>query len=372
MPGISLEHVALSERGAASKRYISALEKTLRSPDPDMRAELSAIAEDYRRLALSPGSVSTVQVLQNMAIGYQNDEYIGTRLMPVVNTVTDLGQNDGQLSVEYWAKDKDNTFDDSDDDDAIGTDGTVGRADENFSLSSVSLTRRARKRFIDAWTDAAMDSVLRRMISPTITLADKLALKQERRIAAVLGTYTNYASSNYAALSGSDQWNSSTGGDPKAVVDTALAALFYGGPGQTVGFCSLSVYNTLKKHPTILEAFKYGGLAQGYVTRQQLAQYFELDDLLVGKTRYKSSKEGQSTKTYGRVWSDVFGVVRVAQPVSVDQAAFGLTIESPHFQLQWFENGTGGRGGFNNQIAYADALKITASDAGYLITSPLA
>lgn len=368
MIGQKKEFVARTKAGLDYEAQLKWLNDQLTNPSPEFEQELRDMAQLFREKALSPGAVSTTPVLQQLAVSYRNDDYIGLNIMPAVNTVSDLGLDDGALSCIYWAKTKRDTFDPGPSD-LIGTRGTVNEVEETFSQTSTTLQRRGLKRFIDAWTDAAMDSVVRRMVNPLIMISDKLALKQEIRIAAIAGVST-YFGSNTAALSGTDQWNSSTGGDPKGAVDTAKSACYHGGPGRWVGACSENVYNVLKRHPIILDSFKYvrGG---GFANREMLAEYFELDALYVGMAKYTSTVEGQTTQSQSAIWPDVFGVYRVAEPVGVDVVTFGVTIESPKFQSQWFKNGDGGRGGFNTQVAFADKSVVIAADAGYLYTTPI-
>lgn len=363
------EFVARTKAGLDFEAKLRWLQDQMVNPTPEFAIELKEIEDLFRQKALTPGAVSSTPVLQQLAVSYRNDDYIGLNIMPSVNTVTDLGLTDGALACTYWSKTKRDTFDDGPND-AIGTDNTVNEVEESFSQTSTTLQRRALKRSVDAWTDAAADPIVRRMINPLVMIADKLALKQERRVAAIAGVNT-YFGSNTAALSGADQWNSTTGGDPKGDVDAAKSACYHGGPGRWVGACSENVYNVLKRHPTILDSFKYvrGG---GFANRQMLADYFELDELYVGMAKYTSTKEGQTTQSQSAIWPDVFGVYRVAEPVGVDVVCFGVTIESPRFQSQWFVQGDGGRGSWKTQIAFADKSVVIAADAGYLYTTPIA
>jgi hypothetical protein len=368
MIGRKAEWVQRSREGLAFDRSLEALYQMLRNPTPEQRADLEAISNEYRQLTLTPGSVSSTPVLQNLAVMYRNDMFIGLRVMPSVTT-SQLGLDEGALAGTYWAKTKRDSFDEGPDDE-IGTRGDVQEVSESFSRTDVTLVRRALKRFVDAWAQSQADAPVLRMINPTIMVADRLALKQERRIATVVQTATSYGS-NYTTLTGSDQWNSSAGGNPKAVVDAAKDACFTGGPGRWVGTCSVNVYNTLKLHPTVLDTLKYTN-SRGFATPQMLADYLELDELLVGVNRYASANEGQTTQTYARVWADKFSVNWVGNPPANDMPAWGITLETSHFQQQWFENGRGGRGGFYNQIAFGDLSVVIASDAGYLVQGVLA
>jgi hypothetical protein len=360
------DYVARSEKGLEFDRAKANFEKTLLRTPEALRGDIDAMNASLRQLALTPGSVSTTPVLQQFAVAYQNDEYIGTRVFPVQNTVTDLGQDDGALAADYWKKNKEDSFAE-DGDDAVGTRGAVSEVDEGFTKTGITLTRRAKKEFVDAWTQAAMDSPLRLLFNPLLTVANRLAIKQERRLATAAQSSANFGT-NYTTLTGSDQWLSG-GGDPAAVIDTAKAAMFHNsGVAKLVIATSRPVYNILKRHPQVLDAFKY--TAGGMVRREQLAEYFEVDEFLVGAAKYNSAKEGL-TPVYSNIWANSLGVYSVSTLKGFNKIGFGVSIESPRFQTSWYENGTGGRGGFWTQIALADTQHIVAGDAGYLVLTPI-
>jgi hypothetical protein len=312
---------------------------------------------------LTPGTTTVVQVLQDLSIMYANDDFIGERLMPVVTIPTSKG-----LSVEYWKYDKRNKF--RVPTTKIGTSGQVHSVSENVSMASVSLTKEAQNEFVDAWNQEMFDSIVQDLIDPTMNVADALALKREVDIATVLCTYTNYGS-NYTAVSAADRWDSSGGGDPGGLIDTCRRSIWRG-TGQTrlVVFASWDVHRVLKRHPAILDTFKYQGGKPMQATPAMLAEYFEVDEYLVGLGKYDSVNEGQ-TATYSSIWSDVFGMVRVAVSPGRRSAFFGATFSQPPTQSTWFEQGRGGKGGYWTQIAYADEYPVICADCGFLITTPI-
>lgn len=363
------DHIARTERGLAYDRFQAKLLANLAHADtPALQAEIDQYNEVLRSLRdgtwrgkeLSPGAVQTTPVLQDLSLMYANDEYIGTRLMPLVNV------SPGILSVEVWKYLKENRF--SAPSDEIGTRGKVNEVSEAVSKTATSLQRRALKEFVDAWTQQAMDNPVRELVSPTMNVLDGLALNQELRIAAIAGVAGSYGA-NTAAIAAADRWDTATGGDPLGAVQTALDAMWIGvGPARTVAFTSQAVYNVLVKHPAILDAYKY--TRSGRLKREELADYFEVDELLVGRARKNTANEGV-TASYSRIWPNVFGVLRVAQAPSTKQAVFGITLTDPNQQEQWYENGVGGRGGYHTQVSHADSHWVLCADCGYLLTTPI-
>jgi hypothetical protein len=194
-----------------------------------------------------------------------------------------------------------------------------------------------------------------------------IAFKQEARIATACTTGANF-SGNTTAIAAANRWDTATGGDPIGDINAAIAACWMGrGPGRKVAATSLTVWNVLKVHPRLLDLIR--GNRDGMLSREMFAQWFELDELLVGKARKDTANEGQ-TAAYSRIWPDSFGVYRVAPP-SIRNACFGFTFrEKPPVQRMWFDDGSGEEGGWYTQASHADQQKVVAGDTSFLITTP--
>jgi len=367
LAGAREENVYSSQRTSKGKRfekYLEVLLRDMQNPTGDLAEDLKSVNEQLRQKINSPGAVSRTQLLENIALAYSNDEFIGERIMPVVTTADSEG-----LSVEYWRYDKANKF--SYPSDEIGTAGKVNEVSEGVDRTSTSLTRRALKEFSDAWTLAMTDNVVATLINPMMNVLDGMAFNRELRIAAIAGASGSYGS-NTAPLAGADQWNSATGGDPGKAVDAAKLSLWGGtGPGRWVGFTSRATFNVLKRHPVILDTFKYQSGKPAQATREMLAAYFELDELLIGDARKNTANEGQ-TASYSRIWPNVFGIARVSQAPSRQQAFFGMTLAQQLKAETWYVNGTGGRGGYFAQGSTAEKSLVVAADTGYLLTAVIA
>jgi hypothetical protein len=90
------------------------------------------------------------------------------------------------------------------------------------------------------------------------------------------------------------------------------------------------------------------------------------------RTVKQTANEGQ-TANYSRIRSDVFGIVRVATTPGVRNVSFGYTFRqfgAPK-TMQWFDQRPGLGGRYFAKIAVSDDYKVVASDAGYLIVSPI-
>jgi hypothetical protein len=346
-----------SERFA---NYVHEFSQKIMSPDAELKNVLDAVDKEIRQKVSTPGAVTRTQLLDNLAVAYSNEEFIGRQLAPVVSLTPDKG-----LSPEYWKYDKANKF--SYPSDEVGTTGAVNIVSEKVSRTSVSLTRRALKEFSDTWVTSMQDPVVSRLIAPMVNVLHGLAFQEEQRIATLMCAYGNYANS-LAALTGGDTWDSSTGGDPAGVIDTAKDAIWSGtGPSKLVMFTSPKIHRVLKRHPQILDSIKYGGNGSSPViaTKRALAEFFEVDDYVVGGAKYNSANEGQ-TASYGNMWSDVVGLVRVSTAPTTNTATFAYTLQQMLESTTWYEQGLGGRGGSWVQGSLADQSLVVCSDCGYL------
>lgn len=343
----------------AYRRNIAAL-----ADDPSKHADWIAANADLICTKSTPAEVRVNEVLATLSVMYANDEFIGDQLMPVIMT-------GGALSGTFFSYPKRERF-------AYPDDDMSDRADANELNSSrttdtYSLTIRALQEVVDQMTIQNQSAPLNELMDATQAVLEGLAFQREKRQATVLTTAGNY-SGNTTAIAAADRWDSAGGGDPLGVIDTALAAMWRGrGPGMNVGFCSLDVWNVVKRHPQILDAVKYGGSPErpAMASLRAVADLMELDAILVGKSREDTANTGQ-TASYSRIWSDVFGIVRVMRAPSTRNAAFGVTFQdalttSEQSWMPW----RGAKGAFQCKSAHSDQAKVIAGDSGYLVTTPI-
>lgn len=345
-------------------RYAEKLKSLLRQGDPEVVEMAKQVNGALTRMkAVSPGAVHNVATLSTLSVQYANEDFIGDRLLPVVNVA--------KKSDKYFTYTKRDRF--AGPEDKVGARSTPNEINESRSTSTYSLVDYALKNFVDNETLRNQDAPLDEMMDLVEAINDVLALKREIRQASVLTTAGNY-SGNTSALSGSSQWDSSAGGNPIKDLQDAKAACWMGmGAGDMVGFCSLEVWNVLSRHPAILDLFKYGGAAPGLATTRMVASFFGLSDILVGAARNDTANEGASA-SYSRVWGKVFGIVRVARSASLRNAAFGYTMRQNGDPITdvWFDQSIGKSGGYYARVGFSEDYKVVAGDTGFLLTSVIA
>ncbi|WP_315804041.1 capsid protein [Bradyrhizobium sp. SZCCHNS3002] len=210
----------------------------------------------------------------------------------------------------------------------------------------------------------------------TELLSDLVALDRENRVATTLFTLGTYPSAQRTTLSGTTQWSDFTNSDPVQAILTALDACLI---RPNVAVFGQATWSKLRTHPKVTAAvYPMGGNATGggaAVSREALADLFELEEVLVGSSWYNSAKPGQ-TATLSRLWgkhaSFIYRAPQVVSPTGT--VTFGFT-------AQWGEriSGTiqddpniGMRGG--TRVRVGESLKevIAANDAAYFFQNAVA
>lgn len=336
--------------------------------DPKLRAKLERTNKALVELALTPGKVHNDSTLSSVSIQYRNEEYIGLKLLPEITV--------GKASDKFFTYDKRNRLaapDDSLETRSVPNEVSESRGTDNYSTKPYGLLD-----FVDQKTLENQDAPLNEMIDLVAAVNDALELLEEKRIATLLTTAGTYNAGQVQTLGAGTQWSDYTSAtldatNPFKAIEAARDSIWSPAQGATkvVGFCGLAVFRAMRRHPKVLEAFKH---MQGLKlpTAQQLAEVFELDDLLVGRAWEDTANEGQ-TASYGRIWGKHFGIVRVAAQPSVRCAAFGWTFRfGAKVTNQWFDPKPGVAGGYYAKVGHQSDYKVAAKDTGALIQNAIA
>lgn len=201
-------------------------------------------------------------------------------------------------------------------------------------------------------------------LAKTMLMQDK-----EYRVATLLTTLGNHASTNRTTLTGDDQWSSPNTSDPVDDINTGKEAI---GDGvftepNTLVLGGL-VFNTLRTHPKLLEFFKYtrGGL----VTPQMMAEAFQVERVLVANARYRTSNPGQSTVTSARIWGKHAVLLYVPPSPALEEPAAGYQIVYQDVQAIRYRDNEAGQDIIGN--AEISGAFITHTGAAYLIKDAIA
>ena len=347
--------VSVTKKGLGFTVFRQRLAELKEEKPEEWDAINKSIKADVER-GSAPGSVHVDSIMKDMSIAYANDEFIGDRLMPFV-------QSDG-LSGKYFEYPKTNQT--AYPDDELNDRSLPNEVNRKITEKEVSLIGRALSEHIDKATLENQTDPLSELVDAQFNVLHGLHFLREKRQATILTTAGSYTNSTTV----STKWDTSSGKPVNDVADALRTTWTGRGPGKWVGFMSLAVWDKLKVNDQLLDMFKY--TSGGVVTMQQVANAFGLDDLLIGSPRENTANENQ-TASYSRIWGDVFGIVRVASMPSKRNVGFGVTFadRAAHLGIQKPSELEGVYGGVTVKYSRYERQHIVGADAGHLLLAPL-
>ena len=230
------------------------------------------------------------QPLNNVSVGYKNDDFFGERIFPIVPVKKQSGR--------YWIF-----------------------AKEKFRQYETIRHAKAEAREIAPWTlsnnpyycddhslkDAISDEERSNSdgtdleVNTTENLTDAILLDFEIRARQALINNVGSLSFN-TTLSGTSQWSDFTNSDPIAAVEqqkTVIKKNIAMSPNTLA--VSYPIYAALRQHPRIIDRFKYTQV--GLLQAEHLKSAFDVDNFWVMGAEYDSANEGQSP-TLNFIWGD--------------------------------------------------------------------
>ena len=189
-------------------------------------------------------------------------------------------------------------------------------------------------------------------------------VRYERAVADKFFNVSNFTSYT-AALSGTDRWDNASS-DPRVQVDIAKASIRNAGaidPDEVILFISSDVWFALRKNVKITDITKYQ-IAQGVLTRQQVAAALGLKEIVVGSATYQTAA-GVATQIWGKY--ALFGFVK--DNPDLEDISFGKSFVLKDRDLRidsWYDHS---KSAFVWRSKYDYDVKVTAKSSGYLFST---
>ena len=297
--------------------------------------------------------------LTAIALSYRNETLIADMVLPRVPVAVD--------SFKYFKMNK----------------------DEGFTVPDTKIGRKSEAHVVEFGGTEVTDSTVDYGLKDIVPLQDMrnaegtpfdpmgraalnttrlIQLDREVRAAAVVFNAGNFAAANKATLSGTSQWSDYTNSNPISAMLTAFDAMIMR-PNKLI--LGQAVWTVLRQHPKVIEAIKGTGAgagAAGVVTRQQVAELLELQEIMVGAGWLNGAKKG-ATASYGRVWGK-FAAAVYTEPVTSTESAttFGFTAESGGGLRvrDWVDDKIGTDGAQVVQVVDTVKEVLPANDLGFL------
>lgn len=225
-------------------------------------------------------------VLTNIARGFSNNEFIGTKLLPVVMVDKEGGQ------IPIFGKDAFKIY---------NTERAIKAASNETDIegfTTTTYTTTEHDIVIPLDYREIQESLLDIERAATERSSSILQLGLEKEIADLVQDLATYPSGNKITLT-SNQFNESSGaGDPYTIIETAKAALraLIGKRPNTM-VMGASVFDNLKSNANLLERIKYSAL--GVITLDLMKEIFGIPNIYVGEAIY--SADGT---TFTDLWGD--------------------------------------------------------------------
>lgn len=201
-------------------------------------------------------------------------------------------------------------------------------------------------------------------------IIDLVELDREVRVAATVFNAATYGANNKVTLVGNDQFSDYVNSDPIGVITGALDSMIMRANIMTIG---RPVFSKLASHPKIVKAVHGNAGDTGIATRQQLAELFELEDILVGSAWVNTAKKGQPMSLV-RTWGKHLALIHRNKTADTRSGVtFGVTAQfGTRIAGQIDDKDIGLRGG--KRVRAGESVKevITAADLGYFIQNAVA
>lgn len=147
-------------------------------------------------------------------------------------------------------------------------------------------------------------------------------LDREVRAANLVFTAANYPAANQATLAGTSQWSDQANSDPVKAIGDALDVPVIRPNKMVLGRIG---WTNLRRHPKIVQACNATNQAAGIVSRQQVADLFELQEILVGSAFVNTARRGQAANM-ARTWGKHCALIYSSKQAAAErQPVFGFT-----------------------------------------------
>ncbi|MBI5885305.1 MAG: hypothetical protein HZB85_01830 [Deltaproteobacteria bacterium] len=301
-------------------------------------------------------------ILTNLSVKYRNADMIWPLIMPVVQV--------GKRSDKFFRYDKADSFKLADD--KIGPKSMPNEVDWGMTTDNYSVKDHALGDWLPQEVLDNADSPIQPEVDTNDFLNMLLDVAEEKRVADIVFNAASYPTGNKVTLSGAAQWG---GGSDSPINDiiTAIEGCFM--RANTLVF-GLDTWLRLRQNPAILDAVKAATRLQanggGLATQSEVASLFDVERVLIGRSRYISTKEGQ-TPAYTRLWGKHAAALHVVPNPGIKSVTFGLTFsETNRLTQRDFDPKRGVKGAHYLKVAWNSDEKVIASDLGYMIENAVA
>jgi hypothetical protein len=306
-----------------------------------------------------PRDLHVDAVLTSYSQKYSHEAFIAEDVLPTAKVM--------KRSDVYFKYDKDQRF--TVPNTILGPKSRAGEIDLKVSTDNYSVEDHGLEEFVSQAEMDNADDPLDPQRDAVDLLMELLLLGHEKRVAELAFAAATYPTGNKVTLTGTNQWTDTTNAKPVTDIMTGLDAAFL---RPNVIIFGADSWRTFRTHPQVLDAVKGAtrnqGAKGGIASREDVASLFEVEKVIVGRSRHNAAKPGQSA-SYARLWADNCAMLHLRPTPSPRSVSFGCNFaETLPTVFVRRDDSRGIKGGISVKVVMNESLKVKASDLGYLIS----
>jgi hypothetical protein len=273
---------------------------------------------------MNPRDTFVNPLLTNISVAYSNEDYIAGKLFPTVEVDKETGL--------YFVVDKENLRAPAD---ARRSEfGRANRVSNTLTQAAYALEEKSLEAPISDRVMRQYDDPFNPKANATKLVKDKLLLDKEKDLAATIAAST--VSGNNLDTSAS--W-ATAATDILAQIRTGRTFIqkSTGKKANTV-LLSKDSYDAIMKNTAFIAAVQYTSFPSESQLRAKLAEWFDVERVLVGEAVENTAKEGQ-TDVLDYIWKDLAVVAYVAPNPALEtpSAGYELKLKGAEFVDEWYE-----------------------------------
>lgn len=304
---------------------------------------------------LSPSQVRIINpILTQVALGYQNSEFIGDALFPRVPVDIRGGQ------VIQFGKEDFKTYNLKRAPGASTEEMSFGYLGDPFALVQDAINVKIPREYQqDAEVMPGIDLGARAVRKGMSIIGKSLEMDQ----ATLALNPANYGA-NTVTLSGTAQWSNAASDPVGGILGYKETIRTQIGRYPNVLGCSASAWLALRNNPVVKQRYQY--TTPDAITEDMIAKLLELEKVVVGKA-VTSDDNGNMTD----IWGDNAILAYVPQTLAaVEEPSFGYTYTyagTPYAEAPWWDNS---KKSWIYGITMDRLPVVTGIASGYLIVNP--
>lgn len=291
--------------------------------------------------------------LTNLSVKYFNEIFIAEKVFPRATV-----KNESDVYFIYDGENLKLT-------DALRANGAESNeVDHDYSTSSYNLEEYTLKEFVTDRDRRNADAPLNVDIDANENVNEKIDLDKEIRTMRVCFTTTTW--SNNATIGSAAAWDTSTSNPIADALTATVTILRNGRVRADAGVMGVEVFKVLKVNSVTVDRMKI--TQDKIVTKQLIANLFDLNELIIGEASYDSNPKGvAASNTF--VWGKDFLIFKKAAPkLKTKGAGLMLTIGGIKQTQKWRVKE---RNGDYIEVSSMTLPRAVATQSAYLLKQPV-